>query len=85
MGVPMTDTTETEWAETEFFMVTNEDGNVTGDEDRDTAIERMRDDYGGDILRVTRMTIKVPVPKEATATMVLPEDVSTPVEVNVEA
>jgi len=69
----MTDTTTTEFHETEFFMVTNESGDVTGDVDRDTAIERMRVDHGGDILRVTRMMIKVPVPKQTEVTLELPE------------
>lgn len=67
-----TETTEIVWMETEFFIVTNEDGNVTGDEDRDAAIERMADEYGGQTLRVTRTMIRVPRPRDAQAELSLP-------------
>lgn len=65
-------TTETTWIETILYIVTNEDGNVTADEDRDTAIERMSEDYGGQTLRVTEMTVKIPRPRDAQAELTLP-------------
>lgn len=55
-----------------LWVVTNEDGNVTADEDRDTAIERMSEDYGGQTLRVTEMTVKIPRPRDAQAELTLP-------------
>lgn len=55
-----------------LWVVTNEDGDVTADSDRDTAIERMTDEYGGATLRVTKMTIKIPRPRDAQAELTLP-------------
>lgn len=66
------DTTETVYMDADLYIVTNEDGNVTADEDRDTAIERMSEDYGGQTLRVTEMTIKIPRPRDAKANLTLP-------------
>lgn len=67
-------TTETEIVTLEtLFVVFNEDGNVTADSDRDTAISRMNDDYGGAELRVIEVTLKVPRPKDYLASITLPE------------
>ena len=66
------DTTDIVYIETDIYLVTNEDGDVTADSDRDAAIERMTDDYGGAIFRVTKMTIKIPRPRDAKAELTLP-------------
>lgn len=66
------DTTETVYMDADLYIVTNEDGDVTADSDRDTAIERMADEYGGATLRVTKMAIKIPRPRDAQAELTLP-------------
>ena len=66
--------TEPVWIEENLFIVSNEDGNLTADVDRPRAIKRMADDYGGSILRVMRLTVKVPRPRDYLASIVLPED-----------
>lgn len=65
-------TTETVYLDAELFIVTNEDGNVTADSDRDSAVERMNDEYGGQTLRITKMAIKIPRPRDAQAELTLP-------------
>lgn len=65
---------DTVYIENTLFLVTNEDGDVTADMDRDAAIERMNDDYGGEILRVVEMKVKVPRPRDYVASITLPEE-----------
>lgn len=76
---------ETNITETTFFLCYNEDGNVTGDEDRDAAIYRMNDEYGGQTLRVIEMTVKVPRPVDLKASMTLPDIAPEPVEIEVQS
>lgn len=45
-----------------LYLVTNEDGDVVADMDRDAAIERMEKEYGGGLLRVECFIVKVPRP-----------------------
>ena len=49
---------------TTLFVVTNEDGNVTADADRQTAINRMLEQYGGSNLNVMDVAIPVKRPNE---------------------
>lgn len=68
---------------TEFFLAFNEDGNVAGDEYRDEAIERLRDQFGGEHIRVVKMTLNLPKPADIEASMTVPAGASETVEVKV--
>jgi|GEM_PF-4288816 len=65
---------DTVYIETTLWMAYNEDGNIVGDEDRDNAIERLRDDFGGEHIRVIEMKVKVPRPRDYVASITLPEE-----------
>lgn len=66
--------TDTVYTENTLYVCTNEDGDITADMDRDAAIERMRDYYGGEILRVIEMKVKVPRPRDYVASITLPDE-----------
>lgn len=68
-----------DYIEAILWVVINEDGDVTADADRDTAIERMRDDYGGDRFRIIETIIKTPRPKDYLAHITLDADDGRPV------
>lgn len=59
---------------TTIFLAFNEDGDIAADQDRDTAIERLRDDFGGDFLRVIEMTVTLPDLADIQATFTVPAD-----------
>ena len=75
-------TTETKTAT--FFLAFNEDGDVSGDMDRDTAIERLRDEYGGNFCRVVEMTLTIPEFRDIPASFVIPPEKAETVEVRAE-
>lgn len=64
----------TVYIENTLWLITNEDGDITADMDRDAAIERMNDDFGGATLRVIEMKVKVPRPSDIVASITLPEE-----------
>lgn len=78
-------TDETNYIENTLWVIYNEDGNMTADTDRDLAIERMNDEYGGQTLRVIEMTVKVPRPVDLKASMTLPNVAPEPVEIAIES
>jgi hypothetical protein len=69
---------ETVYLEATLYIVINEDGDVTADADRETAIERMRNDYGGDTFRIIEMEIKTPRPKDYIASLILNDENGEP-------
>lgn len=66
----MTDTPK----EVELFLVWNEDGDVVADMDHDTAIERLTDDFGGQMRREMKITISIPLPKPIETKIDIPEE-----------
>lgn len=69
---------ETVYLDATLYIVINEDGDVTADADRETAIERMRNDYGGDTFRIIEMEIKTPRPKDYVASLILNDENGEP-------
>ena len=65
-----------------LFVAFNESGDVAADQERDVAIERLRDDFGGDHFRVVEMTLTLPAPVDIQATATIPADKSETVKVN---
>lgn len=65
MPTKETDTTK----QVEFFLVTNEEGDITGDRDADIARDRMIEDYGGELLTTHKMIVNVAVRKTLTVTL----------------
>lgn len=65
-------TDETNMIENTLYVVYNEDGDMTADTDRDEAIERMNDTYGGEQVRVVEIRVEVPRPKDLQASITLP-------------
>lgn len=76
---------ETTHVENTLYVVYNEEGDMTADTDRDTALERMNDEYGGNVYRVIEMTVKVPRPVDVKASMTLPDVAPEPVEIEVQS
>lgn len=76
--------TTTQIIENTLFLAYNEDGDVVGDMDRDAAIERIRDDFGGEHVRVIKMAVKVPVPRDPEATLTIPEGAAEEITVATE-
>lgn len=62
-----------------LYLVYNENGDVTADMNRDAAIERLRDDFGGDIFRVVEMTVDLPGIPDMKAEFVVPVEKAGPV------
>ena len=57
---------------------------MTADSDRDVALERMADEYGGHVIRVLKMKVRVPsVPQDPEATLTLPVDGGEMIQVDV--
>lgn len=48
--------------ETLFYLASNESGDVTGDADRKTAIDRLESQYGGENVTVSVLSVTVPRP-----------------------
>lgn len=65
-------TDDTNFVTATLYVCYNEDADMTADTDRDSAIERMRDDWGGEQIRVIEMTVRVPRPKDLTVSVTLP-------------
>lgn len=64
-----------------LWLVANEDGDITADTDRDAAIERMNDDFGGEFLRAFQIKVRVPRPPQTpVAILTLPDDLPAAVE-----
>lgn len=79
----MSDTTN--YVENTLYVVYNEEGDMTADTDRNAALERMNDEYGGNVYRVIEMTVKVPRPVDVKASMTLPDVAPEPVEIEVQS
>lgn len=79
----MSDTTN--YVENTLYVVYNEEGDMTADTDRNAALERMNDEYGGNVYRVIEMTVKVPRPVDLKASMTLPDIAPEPVEIEVQS
>ena len=62
-----------------LYLVYNENGDVTADMNRDAAIERLRDEIGGNIFRVVEMTINLPDIPDLQATFTVPAEKAEPV------
>jgi hypothetical protein len=54
---------------TMLWIVFNEDGDVTADQDRDTAIQRMTDQFGGERLDVMEVAIPIKRPADYLASI----------------
>ena len=78
-------TTETVYQEAILYVVSNEDGNVTADDDRDTAIERMCNNYGGQTLRVLELKLRIPRPADTKTEITLPVEGGNTIKVEVQA
>jgi hypothetical protein len=65
----MTDTPK----EVVLYVVWNEDGSVEADTDHDVAVERLNDNFGGNIRREMKFTLSIPLPKPIEATVTLHE------------
>lgn len=69
------------YKERTLFLCINEDGDITADMEKELAIQRMDDLFGGERY-VVEMTIKVPRPSgylESIITVPLEEDVAGPI------
>ena len=73
------------YVENTLYVVYNEEGDMTADTDRNAALERMNDEYGGNVYRVIEMTVKVPRPVDVKASMTLPDVAPEPVEIEVQS
>lgn len=58
-----------------LWIVTNEDGNVTGDADRQTAIDRMMQQYGGERLDVKEVFIPISRPADYIASITVRSEI----------
>lgn len=67
-----------------FYLAFNEDGDVAGDMDRDAAIERLRDEYGANHVRVVEMAVTIPEIRDIPASLVIPPDKAETVEIRTE-
>lgn len=62
-----------------LFLVSNEEGDVVADMDRDAAVERMEKEYGGGLLRIETFKVKVPRPSNYLASIIRWADDDTPI------
>ncbi len=73
--------TTTETMTTTLFLAFNEDGDVAADADRDTAIDRLKDEYGGNFCRVVEMKVAIPNFVDMHASFTVPAERVETVEV----
>ena len=71
---------ESVYFENLLFIVSNEDGDVVADMDRDAAIKRMEEEYGGGLLRVEAFNVKVPRPGNYLASIIRQSADGSPIQ-----
>lgn len=55
-----------------FYLAINDDGDMAGDMNRKSAINRLVNEFGGDCIRVIALAVTVPAMRDMTASLSLP-------------
>ena len=61
--------------QTLFYLATNAEGDVCGDEDRNTAVKRLQDQYGGETITVSTLKVMVPRPAGYVASIIVRDEI----------
>ncbi len=58
-----------------FYLATNEVGNICGDVDRQTAVDRLESEYGGELITISVLHVTVPRPEGYLASIVVRDEI----------